>query len=137
MRIGNTFGPVDIAVSGMRAQSTQMEVISSNIANARTVDTGQGQAYRRLQVLFGTDNEDDDGIAGVTISNIAQDMSSLERIFDPGNPKADATGYVNMPNVQLPVEMMNMSTATRAYQANAAVLKRYQKMVETTLELLR
>lgn len=137
MRVENTFGPVDIAISGMRAQNTQMELISSNIANARTIDNGQGQPYRRLQALFRTDNEDDNGVAGVGIDNIAQDMSALDRIFDPGNPKADAAGYITMPNVQLPVEMMNMSTATRAYQANAAILKRYQKMVETALELLR
>jgi flagellar basal-body rod protein FlgC len=137
MRVDNTFGPVDIAVSGMRAQGTQMELISSNIANARTIDDGQGQPYRRLQALFRTENEDGNGVAGVGIDDIAQDMKALERIFDPGNPKADAAGYITMPNVQLPVEMMNLSTATRAYQANAAILKRYQKMVETTLELLR
>ena len=137
MRVDNTFGPVDIAVSGMRAQGTQMELISSNIANARTIDDGQGQPYRRLQALFRTENEDDNGVAGVAIDDVAADMTALERIFDPGNPKADAAGYITMPNVQLPVEMMNLSTATRAYQANAAILKRYQKMVETTLELLR
>ncbi len=137
MRVDNTFGPVDIAVSGMRAQGTQMELISSNIANARTIDDGQGQPYRRLQASFRTENEDDNGIAGVAINDIAADMTALERIFDPGNPRADAAGYITMPNVQLPVEMMNMSTATRVYQANAAILKRYQKMVETTLELLR
>lgn len=137
MPVDSTFGPVDIAVSGMRSQSTQMEVISSNIANARTLDNGQGQPYRRLQAIFGTNKEDDNGVAGVTVYEIAQDMSALERIYDPGNPQADAAGYVTMPNVQLPVEMMNMSTATRAYQANAAILKRYQKMIETTLELLR
>ncbi len=137
MRVDSTFGPIDIAVSGMRAQSTQMEVVSSNIANARTVDNGQGQPYRRLQALFSTDNEDNHGVAGVTVYSIAQDMGALEQIFDPGNPQADEAGYVRMPNVQLPIEMMNMSTATRAYQANAAILKRYQKMIETTLELLR
>ncbi|HNY79277.1 MAG: flagellar basal body rod protein FlgC [Sedimentisphaerales bacterium] len=137
MRVDSTFGPVDIAVSGMRAQNTQMELISSNIANARTIDNGQGQPYRRLQALLRTENEDDDGIAGVAVGDIAQDMGPLQQIFDPGNPKADAAGYIAMPNVQLPVEMINLSTATRAYQANAAILKRYQKMVETTLELLR
>jgi flagellar basal-body rod protein FlgC len=137
MRVDSTFGPVDIAVSGMRAQNTQMELISSNIANARTIDNGQGQPYRRLQAFFRTENQDEEGIGGVGIDSIAQDMSALEKIFDPGNPKADAGGYVSMPNVQLPIEMMNLSTATRAYQANAAILKRYQKMVETTLELLR
>jgi flagellar basal-body rod protein FlgC len=137
MRVDSTFGPVDIAVSGMRAQNTQMELISSNIANARTIDNGQGQPYRRLEAFFRTENQDEDGVGGVGIDSITQDMSALEKIFDPGNPKADAGGYVSMPNVQLPIEMMNLSTATRAYQANAAILKRYQKMVETTLELLR
>jgi flagellar basal-body rod protein FlgC len=137
MRVDSTFGPVDIAVSGMRAQNTQMELISSNIANARTIDNGQGQPYRRLEAFFRTENQDEEGIGSVGIDSIAQDMSALEKIFDPGNPKADAGGYVSMPNVQLPIEMMNLSTATRAYQANAAILKRYQKMVETTLELLR
>lgn len=137
MRVDSTFGSVDIAVSGMRAQNTQMELISSNIANARTIDNGQGQPYRRLQAILCTENEDEDGVAGVGIESITQDMSALDRVFDPGHPKADAEGYITMPNVQLPVEMMNLSTATRAYQANAAILRRYQKMVETTLELLR
>ena len=134
MSIQGMSGPVDIAISGMRAQGKQMEVISSNIANARTTDSGQGQAYRRLEAMF---RSEEDGISSVVVDKIAQDMSALQRVFDPGNPAADAAGYVSMPNVQLPVEMMNMSVATRAYQANAAILKRYQKMVETTLELLR
>jgi len=134
MSIDNVFGPVDIAISGMRAQGGQMEVISSNIANARTLDNGQGQPYRRLEMILRAENE---GISGVTVDSLAEDMSALQEVFDPGNPKADASGYISMPNVQLPVEMMNLSVASRAYQANAAVLKRYQKMVETTLELLR
>jgi len=134
MSVENVFGPVDIAISGMRAQGGQMEVISSNIANARTLDNGQGQPYRRLEMVLRAENE---GISGVAVDSVAADMSALQEIFDPGNPKADTSGYISMPNVQLPVEMMNLSVASRAYQANAAVLKRYQKMVETTLELLR
>ena len=134
MSVEGISGPIDIAISGMRAQGKQMEVISSNIANARTTDTGQGQPYRRLEAVFRSEEE---GISGVVIDDLAQDMSTLQRVFDPGDPAADAAGYVTMPNVQLPVEMMNMSIASRAYQANAAILKRYQKMVETTLELLR
>ena len=111
-----------------------MEVISYNIANARTLDTGKGQPYRRLQALIRSEKE---GVSGVTVDDVVQDMSSMQRIYDPGNPKADAGGYITMPNVHLPVEMMNLTVASRAYQANAAILKRYQKMVETTLELLR
>ena len=134
MSVQGMLGPIDIAVSGMRAQGRQMEVISSNIANARTTDNGQGQPYRRLEAIF---RSEVDGVSSVTIDEVARDMSALQRVFDPGNPNADAAGYISMPNVQLPVEMMSLSTASRAYQANAAILKRYQKLVETTLELLR
>ena len=134
MKVENVFGPIDIAVSGLRAQNKQMEVISSNIANARTTDAGKGEPYRRLEAVFKTQTDE---ISGVEIGRIEKDMSSFDSVLDPGNPKADKNGYVQMPNVSLPVEMMNMSMATRTYQANAAVLKRYQQMVETTLELLR
>jgi flagellar basal-body rod protein FlgC len=134
MRIENTLGPIDIAVSGLRAQNKQMEVISSNIANARTTDAGNGEPYRRLEVVLKTQQND---ISGVEVENIIEDKAEFERILDPGNPQADKNGYVQMPNVSIPVEMMNLSLATRTYQANAAVLKRYQQMVDTTLELLR
>ena len=134
MSIHDTFGPLDISVSGMRAHGKHMEVISSNIANSRTADAGQGQPYRRLEAIFRAEGE---GVSGVTIDDIVEDRSALQRVYDPGNPKANATGYVIMPNVHLPVEMMNLTIASRAYQANAAILKRYQRMVETTLELLR
>jgi len=134
MSVPNVFGPVDIAVSGMRAHAKQMEVISSNIANSRTADDGQGQPYRRLEAVFRAEGK---GPGGVTIDDIVPDSSAPQRIYDPGNPKADSAGYVMMPNVHLPVEMMNLNVASRAYQANAAILRRYQRMVETTLELLR
>jgi flagellar basal-body rod protein FlgC len=134
MSIPNVSGPLDIAVSGMRAHSRHMEVISSNIANSRTTDAGQGQPYRRLEAVFQAEGK---GVGGVAIGDVVPDTSELQRLYDPGNPAADSSGYVTMPNVHLPVEMMNLNIASRAYQANAAVLRRYQKMVETTLELLR
>ena len=134
MEINNIFGPIDIAVSGLRAQGKQMEVISSNIANARTTDAGKGMPYRRLEAVLKTDG---DGISGVSLDRIMADMSDFPKVLDPGNPRADEQGYVAMPNVSLPVEMINLNIATRVYQANAAILKRYQQMVEATLELLR
>ncbi len=130
----NNPGLIDIAISGLRAQDRNMKVISSNVANARSTDDGTGKPYRRLQAIF--ENEDD-GIAGVSLAEIAADMSELPRILKPGHPHADTQGYVTMPNVDLPIEMISLNVAARAYQANAAVLKRYQRMVETTLELLR
>lgn len=134
MEVNNTFGPVDIATSGLRAHRKQIEVISSNVANARTTDVGNGKPYRRLQATF---EAEDDGISGVNLDEIFPDMSDFHRIYDPGNPNADENGYVAMPNVNVPIEMMNLNIATRAYQANAAILKRYQQIVETTLELLK
>jgi len=133
MEVNNGFGPIDIAISGMRAQSKKIGVISSNVANAQATDNGKGGPYRRLEALF----KADDDIGGVTLDEIAADMSELPRILRPGHPHADEQGYITMPNVDLPIEMINLTVAARAYQANVAVLKRYQRMVETTLELLR
>ena len=133
MEVNNNFGPIDIAISGIRAQSKQMEIISSNVANSRTTDAGNGEPYRRLEAVFKAEDE----IGGVKLDDIISDTSDFLRVLDPGNPMADEDGYVSMPNVNLPVEMMNLTIASRMYQANTAVLKRYQQMVETTLELLR
>ena len=108
--------------------------VRSHIANARTTDAGRGKPYRRLEAVLKAQKDE---ISGVEIDRITADTSDFQKVLNPGNPKADKNGYVSMPNVSLPVEMMNLSLATRTYQANAAVLKRYQQMVETTLELLR
>ena len=134
MEVNNVFGPIDISVSGMRAQGKSIEVISSNVANSRTTDAGEGEPYRRLEAMLKAET---DSIGGVTVADIAKDMGDFERIFDPSNPQADEHGYVAMPNVNLPIEIMNLNIAKRTYQANAAILKRYQEMIETTLELLR
>jgi len=133
MGVENSFGPIDIAISGMQAQGKQMEIISSNVANARTTNAGKGEPYRRLEAVF----KKDEDLGGVKIDDIVTDTSDFLRVLDPGNPMADENGYISMPNVNLPAEMMNLTVATRMYQANVAVLKRYQQMVETTLELLR
>ena len=133
MNVDNFYSTIDIAISGLRAQGKLMEVISSNVANARTTDTGQGEPYRRLEAVIKSDGD----LGGVKLGEILPDMGDFLRVYDPSNPQADGDGYVAMPNINLPVEMMNLSIATRVYQANVAVLKRYQRMVETTLELLR
>ena len=134
MNVKNSITPIDIAISGLRAQNKSMEAISSNVANARTTNDGSGQPYRRIEAMF---KANDDELGGVELDEMIKDTSDFQRVYDPGNPEADDQGYIKMPNVNLPIELMNLSTATKAYQANAAVLKRYQKMVDTSLELLR
>ena len=136
MEVSKTLGPIDIAISGLQAQGKNLEVISSNIANLRTTDAGNGEPYRRLEAILKTKGDEDE-ITGVTVDEIIPDMSDFNRILDPGNPAADKNGYVTMPNVNLPTEMINLNIATKVYQANAAILRRYQQMVEVSLELLR
>jgi flagellar basal-body rod protein FlgC len=136
MKIGSSFNPIDISVSGLRAQAKRMEVISSNVSNAQTTNDGTGQPYRQLDAVFKTDGVNN-GIGGVTLDEITTNMNEFPKILKPGHPDADENGYVTMPNVNIPQEMMNLTIASRAYQANTAVLKRYQAMVNTTLELLK
>lgn len=127
--------PVDIAISGLRAQSMRISVVSANIANATTTRTETGDPYRRRDVLLSAGAN---ALDGVDILRIVQDTTTeFNRIYQPGHPDADPEGYVRLPNISLPMEMMALVTASRAYQANAAVLKRYGEMVDVTLELLR
>ena len=136
MRIeSNMFDSLDIAVSGLKANRKYMDTITSNVVNAQTTDTGTGQPYRRLEAVFQA--EEGDGIYGVGDVDIIQDQSAFKEIMKPGHPDADANGMVLMPNVSLPTELINLNMATRAYQASASLMKRYQKMVETSLGLLR
>jgi len=134
MGVDNIPSSVDIAVSGLKAQAMRMSVIATNIANAGTTRTADGTPYRRQDVVLRTGG----GIEGVTVAKVAQDKKSeFKRILEPGHPDADAQGYVTMPNVDLPIEMMHLVLASRAYQANTAVMKRYQESIDLTMELLR
>ena len=132
---GNMFNSIDIAISGLKAHGKQMEVIGSNLVNSRTTDAGNGEPYRRIEAIF---KAQQDGISGVEISDIIKDTSDFQRIpASPGDPRADEDGNILMPNVNMSREMINLNMASRAYQANASILQRYQKMVEASLELLK
>lgn len=132
----NSLTPIDIMTSGMKAQAKAVEVISSNIANARTTDAGNGEPYRRLEAMMKSSGEDEMG--GVEIDGIIRDMSDFQRILaKPGDPRADAQGYISLPNISIPDEIVSLNVASRNYQANIAVMKRYQTMVNSALELLK
>jgi flagellar basal-body rod protein FlgC len=135
MGIDRIASPVDVAVSGLKAESLRMGVVANNIANSNTTRTAGGGPFRRQTVVLSTDPS---AISGVTIQQVQADNSTeLKSLMDPGNPDADQDGNVQMPNVDLPREMMQMMLASRAYQANAAVLKKYQEMVDVALDGLR
>ncbi|MCC6488326.1 MAG: flagellar basal body rod protein FlgC [Candidatus Hydrogenedentes bacterium] len=130
----------DIAVSGLRAQRTRMNVIAQNIANAMSPVTAKGGAFRRQMTILS--GEPVTPIAsvdklGVEVKKIASDPSPLRRVFEPGNPYADADGYVEYPNIDLAVEMVDLVSAQRAYEANIAVVLSSKRMTQKALEILQ
>ena len=133
MGITRVAGAIDIAVSGLKAQNARLSVIGNNIANADTTHAADGKPYRRQELVLSSSG----GLVGVKVQKTVADQSEFPRVYEPGNPDADKDGYVSMPNVQLPVEMMHMIQASQAYQANAAVLKRYLEAMDVTAELLK
>ena len=135
MSVGRVSHPVDVMVAGLRAQAMRMNVTAGNIANAQTTRTGTGDPYRKKVVTLIADAE---ALAGPSVEGYGEDtVTPFKRLYDPGHPDAGDDGFVRMPNIDLPVEMMQMVMASRAYQANAVLLKRYQGMVDVTLELIR
>ena len=135
----------NISASGMTAERRRMEVIASNVANALSTRTPTGGPYRRQDVVFETVMQDQlskgpqtgSQFGGVRVAGIQDDPSELPRIHDPGHPDADSEGFVTMPNVFLPIEMVNLMTASRAYEANLKVLQTLRQQLEQTLALLK
>ena len=135
----------NISASGMAAERLRMEVIANNVANAMSTSTPSGGPYRRQDVLFeAIMNEQVEAgdpnraaLGGVRVVGVVDDPSELPRIHNPGHPDADEDGYVSMPNVFLPIEMVNLMTASRSYEANLKVLQTLRQQLEQTLTLLR
>ena len=129
-----------IAGSALTAQRLRMDVIASNMANVETTATPQGGPYHRQMVVFeprSMGNLLDSGTTGdgVQVAGIVQDTTPPKQVYQPGNPQADANGFVAYPNVNLTTEMVDMMAASRAYQANASVVQTTKTMVDRTLQL--
>ena len=130
------FTAMDISASGMTAQRTRMNVISSNIANAHTTRTDEGGPYRRRDVIF-RENPFENQLSAVTVEGIVNDPTPGKRLHDPNNPDADAEGYVTLPNVNLMEEMVNMIGATQAFEANTTAVKAQKDMALKALAIGR
>jgi flagellar basal-body rod protein FlgC len=137
----------NISASGMTAERTRLEVIANNVANALSTRTASGGPFRRQDVLFeavmqeqmnGASGPPGSGVGGgVRVVGIQDDPSEMPRIHDPGHPDADSDGFVTMPNVSIPIEMVNLMTASRAYEANLKVLQTLRQQLEQALTLLK
>jgi flagellar basal-body rod protein FlgC len=130
----------EIAVGGLRAQRIRMNVIANNIANAMTPATAKGGAFRReIAVLTGrtlTAGIEPEKL-GVEVKQIVTDPRPFKQVYDPGHPFANEDGYVEYPNVDLAVEMVDLVSAQRAYEANIAVIVSGKRMTQKALEIIQ
>jgi len=136
---------IEIASSGMSAQRRRLEVIASNLANARTTRTAQGGPYRKKLILFKAAELESSGSAfgrefnrqlrKVSVTGVIDDPRPPLEVYDPSHPDADANGYVRMPNINVVDEMINMIGAARSYEASLEVMKTAKRMSNAALEL--
>ncbi len=135
------FDSMNISASALTAQRLRMDVISQNIANANVTRTQNGEPYRRRIVTFREQTAPfSDYLArarGVVAASVTEDMSDFIVEYDPDHPDADQFGYVRYPNVDELVEMMDMISASRSYEANVTALNNAKTMALKALEIGR
>jgi flagellar basal-body rod protein FlgC len=129
---------ISVAASGLKAQSGRMRVIAENIANAdSTAERAGGDPYRRKVASFSQHFDRDLEANVVELGRIRPDQSAFRTKFEPGNPAADASGEVKLPNVNTLVETVDMREAQRSYEANLNLITATRRMISRTLEILR
>jgi len=134
----SSFKIFDIAGSGMSAQSVRLNTTASNLANADSVSGDPNQVYRAKHPLFEairTGLGTNAASAGVSVRGIVENQAAPSARYEPGNPLADASGYVYAPNVNTVEEMVNMISASRSYQNNVEVMNTAKEMMLATLRL--
>lgn len=144
------FSSLDVGASALTAQRLRMDTISQNIANVNTTRTENGGPYRRKAVIFEekspnmpfsdylSNNSKEKFVGnGVRVARIVEDQTPFKRMYEPGHPEADEDGYVLLPNVDVITEMVNMISATRAYEANVTSINTTKAMAMKALEIGR
>ncbi|HMG55230.1 MAG TPA: flagellar basal body rod protein FlgC [Kofleriaceae bacterium] len=135
---------MEVSASGLAAERTRMNVAASNLANAQTTQAAGGGPYKRRDVIMqsvdvpGVQNTPfAQAVKGVAVSQISQDTAPPRLEYDPGHPQANAQGYVAYPNVNPVEEMVDMITASRAYEAGISALGTAVSMAERALGIGR
>ena len=119
--------------SGLAAEQARLDIVSQNIANAYTTKDIDGAPYKRRIVAF--ESVLDGGVLGVRVSAVKRDSSRGELVFNPGHPHADRDGIVHMPNVKLSNEMVDLVSASRAYEANLSVARNARSLAMKALSI--
>ena len=129
------FNIFNVAGSAMNAQSQRLNVVASNLANADSAVSANGEPYKAKQVVFAATPMGNDGATGVNVAAVIEDPSPMRQMYDPKNPLADDKGYVSMPNVNVVEEMVNMISASRSYQSNADMMNTAKTLMLKTLSI--
>lgn len=160
----NLFGVMDVSGSALQAERLRAQVVAANMANANTTRTPQGGPYKRQQVVFeseasdqgvfanhflsqgagfngsGLESNGPEGqgeIGGVKIAAVVSDNSPGLRRYDPGHPDADKNGYVTFPDINPLTEMVDLMSATRAYDLNSSAVEATKGMITASLDILK
>jgi len=144
------FSAIETSASGLTAERLRMDIIANNIANISTTRTENGGPYQRQMPVFAARSGGgfrgflqhsvrfgDVGAAGVRVVDIRVDPSPFKYVYDPSHPDADERGYVAMPNVNIVTEMVDMITASRAYEANITAINTAKSMAMSSLDIGR
>lgn len=126
-----------VSASGLSAERLRMDLVADNLANANTTRTPDGQPYRRKVAIFQPMSPTPQMPGGVRVAQIAADATPPRMVYDPGHPDADANGYVIYPNVDIVHEMVDMISASRAYEANIQAFNAAKDMFMRTLDIGR
>ncbi|NDE18210.1 flagellar basal body rod protein FlgC [bacterium] len=125
-----------VASTALHAQSLRLNTIASNLANAdSTVDT-YGNAYRAKNTVFRTVPMENMGADGVEVMSVSESNAPLRRVYEPGHPKADESGFVSYSNVNPVEEMVNMISASRSYQMNLEAMNSARELLQRSLDIL-
>lgn len=130
-----SFDILNIAHSGMMAQSARLNTIASNLANVESVTSPNGTPYQPKQVVFQSVLTDKMGVEKVAVRQIVDDYKPPLLVYDPQNPVADENGYVAKPNINPVEEMTNMISASKSYQFNVEVFNTGKQLMLRTLKL--
>lgn len=138
--MASDFKVFDIAGSGMSAQSVRLNTVASNLANADSVSGDPASVYKAkypvFQAVLGNAlGGDDPATASVKVAGVTESQAPPDSRYDPGNPLADAQGYVYAPSVNVVEEMTDMISASRSYQDNVEVLSTARDLMLATLKL--
>lgn len=129
------FNVFKISGSAMSAQSQRLNAVASNLANADSATSANGTPYKAKQVVFSAIPIESADVSGVKVEKVVDDPSPPKIVYDPKHPMADEKGYVTMPNVNVTEEMVNMISASRAYQNNVETMNAAKSMLLKTLTI--